>query len=258
MNDNQGIEDENHKILADIRFLFSTYDVKQKGHLNEKEQRFFLNDLRRSIGLDDLDDEFFAYLRNTIEKDKLINANPVDNGNPTIIHEKFNFKHESRLNEVNAISEEENSVDDNGTKKRTMYSSSTYVDDNIISCINEILLKIICISKKTKIKIKTAFEDFDIDCKGELTVNELKLLCHLECDRLGVVRSDDWQVEYLLSIIDDDGNGNIDLKEFYHHYREINEIQVQNRIVASIKKKKISFLSNAYHLGWSNEIRYFF
>jgi Ca2+-binding EF-hand superfamily protein len=33
----------------------------------------------------------------------------------------------------------------------------------------------------------------------------------------------------MISVIDDDGNGDIDLQEFYSHYREINEILMQNR-----------------------------
>lgn len=71
--------------------------------------------------------------------------------------------------------------------------------------------------------ISKAFNDFDIDSSGFLEKPEMRLQLNLSADRIGVERCEDWQVDYIISLIDDDGNGMIDLEEFMSNYRLINQ-----------------------------------
>ena len=228
-------EQLNTLLMNNITDLFNSYDVKQKNHLNELELRNFLNDLRKAIGLNDLDDNIFDSLKTIINE-----GNNKDKSMPSLIIEPQNIladqlqdkniqKSELDLEKANFDTYQKSSMEDLNKKlepltaKKPMKEISEYTFNHILTNITEILLQLIVISRETKKNIRALFREFDISDKGHLTVDELKFLCHMECDRLGVTRSDDWQVEYLISIIDDDGNGSIDLKEFYTHYREINQ-----------------------------------
>lgn len=86
--------------------------------------------------------------------------------------------------------------------------------------------------------IRKAFYDFDIDCSGYLERGEQKLLCNLACDRMGVERCEKWQIDYIISLIDDDGNCQIDVDEFVANYRLINEELLKNKKTKSREKSK--------------------
>ena len=219
-------EQLNTLLMNNITDLFNSYDVKQKNHLNELELRNFLNDLRKAIGLNDLDDNIFDSLKNLINKDnnkdKLVPSYVIESQNILAdqLQNKNTRKSELDFDKANFDIYEKSSMEDLNKKLNIMKGKYTFND--ILTNIEKVLLQVIEISRETKKNIRALFREFDISDKGHLTVDELKFLCHMECDRLGVSRSDEWQVEYLMSIIDDDGNGSIDLKEFYTHYREIN------------------------------------
>ena len=213
-------EQVNTLLINDLEILFYSYDVKQKKHLNELELRSFLNDLRIAIGLNDLDDNIFLSLKNLINKDKFMES---QNNLVEQLQNTTTKKSEPEFDKANLDINDKSSMEDLNKKLQLMKEISEYKFNHILTNIEEVLLQVVVISKETKKKIRALFREFDINDKGHLTTDELKYLCHLECDRLGVTRSDEWQVEYLMSIIDDDGNGSIDLKEFYTHYREINQ-----------------------------------
>jgi len=61
-----------------------------------------------------------------------------------------------------------------------------------------------------------------MDKDGFLEKNEIILLLNLSCDRMGVERCSDWQVDYIISLIDDDFNNLIDQKEFLDNYYIVN------------------------------------
>lgn len=86
---------------------------------------------------------------------------------------------------------------------------------------------------------RQAFADFDVDNSKYLERNEMKLFQALNCDKLGVARCTDWQIDYILSLIDDDGNFKVDIEELLFNYRIINQELLKNRPLSekSIKKK---------------------
>lgn len=88
--------------------------------------------------------------------------------------------------------------------------------------------------------IDKAFKDFDVDSSGFLEKPEMRLLLNLSADRIGVERCNDWQIDYILSKIDDDGNGMIDLEEFMSNYRIINQELLKNNSIKGKGKKKIN------------------
>lgn len=81
--------------------------------------------------------------------------------------------------------------------------------------------------------IKMIFRDFDIDGSGYLEKKEIKLQCDIQSDKMGVERCKDWQVDYIISIMDVDHNGKIDVEELMYQYSII------NREISKNKKKKI-------------------
>lgn len=251
---------EKSKVIASMEELFLTYDKNYQGWLSEEDLRIFLNDIRIAMGQDALDDDLFVSIKHTIDRNKTPHSLLPEKkdlftesllklaSDPTPINKR-------RENEETTPRQDDAQTPINIGKKESKWEYR-YEPIDLISHLEDILQKVITISKATKKKIKSTFFDFDIDSSGAIQKNEMKLLCHLECDRLGVVRSDDWQVEYLISVIDDDGNGDIDLDEFYTHYREINEILMTNRVVKNnVRSKRIEFLTNSNHCGWSIEVR---
>ena len=91
--------------------------------------------------------------------------------------------------------------------------------------------------KSLESSIRQTFSDFDIDNSGSLDKLEIKLLIDITCDRMGIERTTKWQLDYIISLIDEDFDGMIDVEEFVTNYYIINRELVKNK--QTIKKKKI-------------------
>lgn len=98
--------------------------------------------------------------------------------------------------------------------------------------------------------IRKVFSDFDTNGTGYQEKGELKLLCNLIADKLNVERPDDWQIDYISSIIDDDKDGKIEVNEMIQNYRYITKELNSNK-----KKKKAQkdFLSEVANVDSNNK-----
>lgn len=96
--------------------------------------------------------------------------------------------------------------------------------------------------------IRKSFTDFDIDQVGYLVKPQFKLLINQLCDCLGVERCYNWQIDYIFSLLDDDGNCMIDIEEFMVNYSIINQELLKNK--SKIKSKKaVDFFSDGCMIG---------
>lgn len=89
--------------------------------------------------------------------------------------------------------------------------------------------------------VRKAFKDFDTDGSGYLERAELKLLFNQTCDRMGVERCNDLQVDYLVSLIDNDQNNMIDADEFLENYYCIHRELSKNMYTNEEHRKKDIF-----------------
>ena len=76
--------------------------------------------------------------------------------------------------------------------------------------LEKILPKIMRPGEDMKNMLRKAFMDFDIDRSGTLEKNELKLWITLTCDLMKVERCSEWHIDYIISLIDDNGDLKID------------------------------------------------
>lgn len=72
--------------------------------------------------------------------------------------------------------------------------------------------------EEMKILLVKVFGDFDLDNHGFLSRKEIKLLFNLSCDKIGVERCTEWEIDYTISIVDDDRNGTISLEDWLANY----------------------------------------
>lgn len=77
--------------------------------------------------------------------------------------------------------------------------------------------------------IRKSFEDFDLDGSGYQEKEEVKLQLNLTCDKMNVTRCNDWQIDYIISLIDDDSNAKIDKDEFVENYYIVNRELSKNK-----------------------------
>ena len=85
--------------------------------------------------------------------------------------------------------------------------------------------------------LKKVFCDFDIDNSGYFETDELKLLCNMMCDNFNLKRCEDWQIMYIINLVDIDGNEKIDFDEFLCNYRKIHLEMQKNK---KLKKTNIT------------------
>lgn len=83
--------------------------------------------------------------------------------------------------------------------------------------------------KFTEKLIKKVFQDFDFKDVGFLTSGDMRLLFGLLCDSLRVERLQEWELDYQLNLLDDDGNKTIDYEEFVNNYCFIAEHLMRNK-----------------------------
>jgi hypothetical protein len=100
--------------------------------------------------------------------------------------------------------------------------------------------------------LKKVFNDFDLSNKGLLLRRECKLLFDLSCDKIGVERCDNWAINYIISLIDENTNGGITESEFTNSYRVIiGELQKNKKVG---KKERLErggdFFRDELHKTW--------
>lgn len=95
------------------------------------------------------------------------------------------------------------------------------------------LLKLILIQgkpgKQTEKRLKKAFYDFDTKRQGNLDISDLRLLFDLLCDLLKVERLEQWQLENLVNLLDNDMDKTIDFPELLDNYLFILENLLENK-----------------------------
>lgn len=93
--------------------------------------------------------------------------------------------------------------------------------DEIFSNIKDVFPLLQETGKHLREKITKDFNKLDEDNSGFLEKNELKALFKIFSQRHSLPEPEDWQVDYIVSELDDDGNGKLDLKELIVNYRLI-------------------------------------
>ena len=83
--------------------------------------------------------------------------------------------------------------------------------------------------KMTEKFIKDIFIDFNRERTGFLTKANLRLLFGQICDMMHVNRLEEWELDYLLTLLDEDGNHTIDPMEFIHNYLFIAQNLMKNK-----------------------------
>ena len=102
--------------------------------------------------------------------------------------------------------------------------------------LEKILPKIMRPGEDMKNMLRKAFMDFDIDRSGTLEKNELKLWITLTCDLMKVERCSEWHIDYIISLIDDNGDLKIDQEEFMINYWIIIHELMKNKPLEDNKK----------------------
>lgn len=86
--------------------------------------------------------------------------------------------------------------------------------------------------------IKQKFEQYDTDKSGYLERDELKLIFDGICSQKKLTHCDQWKIDYIISLIDDDGNGKIDFDEFMYNYQIVQSELKKNPPIYEIDEKK--------------------
>jgi Ca2+-binding EF-hand superfamily protein len=92
-------------------------------------------------------------------------------------------------------------------------------------------------------KIISIYHDFDVDGSGYWEKDEWTLFLKLMCDKLGVARCEDWQVDYIISVFDLDNDYLVSLEEFQMNYRVLSSILLQNKKLN--KRKFLKAITNS-------------
>lgn len=100
--------------------------------------------------------------------------------------------------------------------------------------------------------ISNIFDDFDIDKSKSLEKPEIKLLLDVTCDKFNVERCQDWQVDYIISLLDIDRNGHIDKEELVYQYGIINREILKNKYLKKTNDKN-KFNSGMYQIYGQND-----
>ena len=85
--------------------------------------------------------------------------------------------------------------------------------------------------------IRIIFRDFDLDGSGYLEKKEMRLQCDIQSDKMGVERCKEWQIDYIVSLLDFDSNQKIDIDELKYQYSIIN-LEISKNPKKTGKKKQ--------------------
>ena len=66
--------------------------------------------------------------------------------------------------------------------------------------------------------IRAEFEDYDFDDAGYLEVETLMPLFNKICDRVGLPNCQKWQVDYIINLMDNNGDGKLSQEELISNY----------------------------------------
>jgi len=66
--------------------------------------------------------------------------------------------------------------------------------------------------------LRKVFKDFDVSGSNNLGKRECKLLFNLSCDKIGVERCNDWDLEYIFTKINENGTDGIIIDDFINNY----------------------------------------
>jgi hypothetical protein len=92
--------------------------------------------------------------------------------------------------------------------------------------------------EEMKILLVKVFTDFDLDGHGFLSRKEIKLLFNLSCDKIGVERCTEWEIDYTISIVDDERDGTISLEDWLANYWMILQQLQKNKKLSRKEKAK--------------------
>jgi Ca2+-binding EF-hand superfamily protein len=107
--------------------------------------------------------------------------------------------------------------------------SGTIELDELFQNMKKIMPVISQCGEEMQKTIRKAFGDFDINSSGFLEKPELKLLFNLTADKLNVERPTNWQIDYIISLIDEDSNCKVDLEEMTTSYRLVTQELIKNK-----------------------------
>jgi Ca2+-binding EF-hand superfamily protein len=108
-------------------------------------------------------------------------------------------------------------------------NSGTIELDELFQNMKKIMPVISQCGEEMEKTIRKAFGDFDINSSGYLEKPELKLLFNLTADKLNVERPTNWQIDYIISLIDEDSNCKVDLEEMTTSYRLVTQELIKNK-----------------------------
>lgn len=128
--------------------------------------------------------------------------------------------------------------------------------DNILNGIDYLIIIIIDPGKEIEKLVRLIFKDFDIDNSGFLEKTEFRQLCDIQCDKMKVDRCEDWQVDYIMNLIDYNGNGYVTEKELLANYCIVNTELKKNPLITDNKSRhnkssEIEMVNKSYFKGES-------
>jgi Ca2+-binding EF-hand superfamily protein len=196
-----------------LKNAFDSYDDDGSGSLDRDELREFINELRFSLNLLQIDNVLFDQIYSILDEDS---NGTVDIGKP--------------LNPP--------------TLKRPL--------EEFYQSMPEVLPLIAEQGQEMKNLLKKVFNDFDLSNKGLLLRKECKLLFDLSCDKIGVERCDNWAINYIISLIDENTNGGINESEFTNSYRVIiGELQKNKKVSKRERSERGGdFFRDELHKCW--------
>lgn len=131
-------------------------------------------------------------------------------------------------------------------------NNNEILPENIIDKTKEVFIILTNAGLKYEKYLRKTYADFDIDDSGFIETSELKLFCNLMCDNFDLKRCETWQINYIINLIDIDGNSKIDIDEFLVNYPKIHIEILKNK---KLKKRKGTFVESLLNLDTQKSIQ---
>lgn len=124
--------------------------------------------------------------------------------------------------------------------------------------LNKILPIISECDDETENKIKKDFADYDVNSSGMLDRAEFKLMVNHYADKMGVERSEPWQIDYIMSLCDDNCDACIDVQEMVDNYcliqKELMKNNPKNKKAQKKKEKQDQTMMNHIKIENTSEM----